>query len=197
MTVFAVTLVSHRQVRQRTTPERLLRRFPQTSIPVGCADDRKHNLRRRFVVPRTARHNLRPWHEGFRNSPKAKRLSSAAAARALEAMGKAARVQVVDTGRFVREDALEVGKGLRRRQIRRQLGWHPHRIGRLPVGGNRIGMQTTTSRCRGSTGPEQRSTGTGRHIEVSPAPFPLTDTEKRSILTADSAIVDGVRNRAY
>ncbi|MFB1488434.1 MULTISPECIES: hypothetical protein [unclassified Thiocapsa] len=49
--------------------ERLLRRFPQTSIPVGCADDRRHNLRRRLVVPRTARHNLRPWHEGFRNSP--------------------------------------------------------------------------------------------------------------------------------
>ena len=74
---------------------------------------------------------------------KAKRLSTAAAASALEAMGKAARVQVVDTGRFVREDALEVGKGLRRRQIRRQLGWHPHRIGRLPVGGNRIGMESS------------------------------------------------------
>jgi hypothetical protein len=27
------------------------------------------------------------------------------------------RVQVVDTGRFVREDALELGKGLRRRQV--------------------------------------------------------------------------------
>ncbi|MFB1488990.1 MULTISPECIES: pyrimidine/purine nucleoside phosphorylase [unclassified Thiocapsa] len=48
---------------------RRLRRFPQTSIPVGCADDRKHNLRRRLVVPRTARHNLLPWYEGFRSSP--------------------------------------------------------------------------------------------------------------------------------
>ncbi len=28
---------------------------------VGCADDRKHNLRRRLVVPRTARHNLLDW----------------------------------------------------------------------------------------------------------------------------------------
>ncbi|MBK1649056.1 PhoX family protein [Rhabdochromatium marinum] len=30
-------------------------------------------------------------------------------------------------------------------------------------------------------------------IEFTPAPFPLTDTEKRSILTSDSAVVDGVQ----
>lgn len=72
---------------------------------------------------------------------KAKRLARDAAARAIEAVGKAVCVQVVDTGSFVREDALEVGKGLRRPQVGWYSGWHTHRLRRMAVGANRIGME--------------------------------------------------------
>lgn len=64
-----------------------------------------------------------------------------ATARALEAVGKAARVKIVETGRFVRENALEVGKGLRRRQVGWGSAWHPHRLCLMAAGGNRVGME--------------------------------------------------------
>ncbi len=81
-----------------------------------------------------------PAADNPRSIAKAKGLTSNAAARAIEAVGEAVRVQVVDTGSFVREDALEVGKGLRRLQAGRYSGWHTHRVCRMAMGGNRIGM---------------------------------------------------------
>jgi hypothetical protein len=82
-----------------------------------------------------------PAADNPRSITKAKGLASDATARAIEAVGKAVRVQIVDTGRFVREDALEVGKGLRRRQVGWYSGWHTHRLCRMAVGSNRIGME--------------------------------------------------------
>ena len=58
-----------------------------------------------------------PAADNPRSMTKAKGLASTAAARAIEAVWKAVRVQVIKTGRFVWEHALEVWKGLRRHHI--------------------------------------------------------------------------------
>ena len=79
-----------------------------------------------------------------RSMTKAKGLASTAAARAIEAVWKAVRVQVIKTGHFVWEHALEVWKGLRRHHIWWYSAWHSRRVCRVAVGGNRIGMAQST-----------------------------------------------------
>jgi hypothetical protein len=81
---------------------------------------------------------------------KAEGLASDTATRAVEAVGKAMRIQIVEAGSLVGEEALEVREGLRRRQVGRNNGWvsgmatwHMHRVRRVTVGGNRIGMVRT------------------------------------------------------
>jgi hypothetical protein len=78
---------------------------------------------------------------------KAEGLASDAATRTIEAVGKAMRIQIVEAGSLVGEEALEVREGLWRRQVGRFNGWvsgmatlHMHRVRRVIVGGNRIGM---------------------------------------------------------
>ena len=54
---------------------------------------------------------------------KAQGLASDTATRAVEAVGKAMRIQIVEAGSLVGEEALEVREGLRRRQVGWDNGW--------------------------------------------------------------------------